>query len=144
MTKQIITILSLIFLVALALAQKKAESSKDESSGIIFGVNHSYKLTAPKAWVLDNKSGVSQGLHAVFYPKASSWKDGIAVMYTNVWAKENAKQTAKDAIERDITDFKKVSPNLKVEDAKAIKLSKAKTATIKYFSNDANGNYEAI
>ena len=34
--------------------------------GIIFGKDHAYVLTAPKGWVLDNQSGVDQGIHAVF------------------------------------------------------------------------------
>ena len=144
MSKQLITILALIFLIVSVSAQKKAEPDKAENTGIIYGNNHSYKLTAPKDWLLDNKSGVSQGLHAVFYPQDSSWRDGIAVMYTNVSQKMNKAESAKETIERDIANFKKGSPKLKVEDAKSIKLTKDKSATIKYFSNDENGNYEAI
>ena len=64
-------------------------------------------------------------------------------MYTNVIEK-TAKQTLIDIIEGDVDDFRKASPNLKVEDAKAVELGKAKSATVKYFSGDANGNFEAI
>lgn len=120
------------------------KSSEDANSGIIYGKNHVYTLTAPKGWVLDNKSGVSQGLYAVFYPQNSSWKDGVSVMYANVWEKQNTNQTVKDAIANDIAEFKKNSPDLKVEDAKAIELGKGKTATVRYFSNDTNSNSEAV
>ena len=123
---------------------EKNESNKDSNSGIIYGKNHAYALTAPKGWVLDNKSGVSQGLHAVFYPQNSSWKDGVSVMYANVWEKKSAEQTVNVIITSDIAEFKKKSPDLKVEDAKAIELGKGKTATVRHFSNDTNGNSEAI
>ena len=36
-------------------------------TGIIYGKNHVFSLTAPDGWVLDNTSGIKQGLYAVFY-----------------------------------------------------------------------------
>ena len=145
MKKQLIIILVSLLLCVSASAQKKDETSKDSNSGIIYGKNHAYTLTAPKGWVLDNKSGVNQGLHAVFYPQGSSWGDGVAVMYANVWQKENEKQTVQDIIDGDIQKFKENVPYLKVENAEAVKLEKDKTAIIKYFTSEAKGqNYEAI
>lgn len=76
--------LALIFLLMIAesgIAQNKPEAAKEANSGLIFGKNHAFVLTAPTGWVLDNKSGVTQGLQAVFFPAGSSWKDGAAVMY---------------------------------------------------------------
>ncbi|MBK8466065.1 MAG: hypothetical protein IPL32_09550 [Chloracidobacterium sp.] len=123
--------------------QTPKENSGEMNSGMLYGPNLSYLLSAPNGWVMDNQSGVGQGLHAVFYPKGSSWSKGVTVMYTNVMKKSD-KQTVDDVIKNDIDNFKRNSPILKVDDAKTIDLGKGKTAIIKYFSNDSHGNYEAL
>ncbi len=124
-------------------AQKSKENSGEMNSGILYGPNFSYLLSAPKGWILDNQSGVSQGLSAVFYPHGSSWSKGVTVMYTRV-VKKNDGQTLSDIIKDDIDGFKIESPTLKVADAKTIDLGKGKTAITKYFSNDSHGNHEAL
>ena len=137
-------IFSLILLTVSIYAQTKTDDPKSIGTGIIYGQNHAYMLTAPKDWVMDNQSGVSQGIHAVFYPKGSSWNKGIVVMYTNVMAKANEKQSLQDLIDQDIRGFKQNSPNLKIEDGETLTLEKGKSAVVKKFSNDANGNYESV
>ena len=125
-------------------------ASAQDDSGIIYGKNYSFALTAPKGWVLDITNGRQQGLQAVFYPKGSSWKNGAAVMYANVYQKTDpTKESLQTIIANDVADFKKESPNLKVVDAEAIPTrtdtrSKDKRATVKYFTADRNGNSEAV
>ena len=115
-------------------------------TGIIYGDNHSYSLTAPKGWLLDNKSGVSSGLHAVFYPKGGSWENSGAVMYTNVAQLNATDQTnAQDVIDYDIGQFKKSSPDIKIEKADTIKTSKqGRNAIVYTFLKDSNGNCESV
>src|SRR6184192_582796 len=111
MTKPLLILLAIVCVSISASAQKNEDDSKSMNAGMIFGRNHAYVLSAPKGWVMDNESGVSQGLHAVFYPKGSSWGKGVVVMYTNVMEKRD-KQTVDDVIKNDIADFKANSPNL--------------------------------
>lgn len=145
MKKSVIWLLLLFGLVTSSnYAQKKIDDPTNIGTGIIYGRDHAYMLTAPKDWVMDNQSGVSQGLHAVFYPKGSSWGKGIVVLYTNVLGKANEKQSLQDLIDGDVRGFKQNSPNLKIEDGETIALEKGKSAVIKNFSNDANGNYESV
>jgi hypothetical protein len=131
--------LPIAILVIFATAQ--AQSSGD--SGIIYGKDHAYALTAPKCWVLDNKAGMKDGLYAVFYPEGSSWANGTVVMYTNVGSKD-ANQTVDGFILGDINQFKRESPNIKITDADAVTLEKGKKALVRYFTGDANGNFEAV
>lgn len=113
------------------------------NSGIIYGEKHAYVLTAPKGWVLDNESGVPNGLYAVFYPKGSSW-DGETVMYTNTALLEKS-ETINDVIKYDIERFKKESPGLQVNQKDSITTTdKNKKAIVYYFSGDRNKNYEAV
>ena len=138
--------ISLIFVLTLFCA---AAFGQDDS-GIIYGKNYSFALTAPKGWVLDTTSGRQQGLQAVFYPKGSSWKNGTAVMYANVLQKTDpAKESLQTIIADDVAGFQKESPNLKVVDADPIPTrtdarSKDKKATVKYFTADRAGNSEAV
>jgi len=142
MTKQIFILVAFVFLCGVASAQ--------DDSGIIFGKNYSFTLTAPKGWVLDNTSGRGQGLQAVFYPKGSSWKTGTAVMYANVYQKTDpSKESIKTVIANDVAEYKKNSADLKVVDAESVLTrtdarSKDKQATVKYFTGDRNANTEAV
>jgi hypothetical protein len=142
MAKKLFILLLLVFLWSVAFAQ--------DDSGIISGKNYSFVLTAPKGWALDNTSGRSQGLQAVFYPKGSSWKNGSAVMYANVYQKTDpGKESLQTVIANDVAEYKKNSADLKVVDAESISTrtdarAKDKKATIKYFAGDRNANIEAV
>jgi hypothetical protein len=52
--------------------------------GIVYGPKAAFNISAPKGWVLDNESGVEQGLPCVLYPKGSSWSDAKTVMYAKI------------------------------------------------------------
>ncbi len=52
--------------------------------GIVYGPKAAFKIDAPEGWVLDNKSGVKQGLPCVLYPKGSAWADAKTIMYAKI------------------------------------------------------------
>lgn len=115
------------------------------NSGIIYGKDHSFMLTAPKGWVIDNKSGVPNNLHAVFYPVGSSWAKATSIMYANTASKGVAgNETIQKVIDYDLSQFRKKSPNVIVTDAEPLPTSKGKKAIAKYLSGDTFGNHEAI
>lgn len=141
MKKYLFTALALILACISVSAQGKTD---DRPSGMIYGRDIAYIVSTPKGWVMDIESAKSAGIGAVFYPEGSSWAKGIAVMYTNVLGKSGPKQPLKEVIDGELADFRKHSPNFKVEDARAVSLGKDKSATVKYLTGDANGNFEAI
>ncbi len=110
-------------------------------TGLCYGKDHAYFLTAPQGWVLDTESGAQQGIFAVFYPKGSDW-DGPAAMYSNAAAREG--RTAESAVERDIQFMRKENPQLQVESGGTITTADGKEAMIRYFSGDSHGNSEAV
>jgi hypothetical protein len=67
--------LVLLFLPAVVAAQNK------NVGGIVYGPKAAFNIAAPEGWVLDNESGVEQGLPCVLYPKGESWADARTVMY---------------------------------------------------------------
>jgi hypothetical protein len=114
-------------------------------SGIIYGNNHAFSLTAPRGWVLDNEAGVSQGLYAVFYKRGESWQNGETVMYTNTASLEDsAYSTLDQLIKYDLDNFKKNYPDIKITDGNDVLIKKNVVAKIKYLSGESYGNYEAM
>ena len=69
---------ALLFLCVGALAQEKYHG------GIVYGPKAAFNISAPEGWVLDNESGVNQGLPCVLYPKGESWADARTVIYAKI------------------------------------------------------------
>jgi hypothetical protein len=67
-----------IIIVAAVSAQNKYPG------GIVYGPKAAFNISAPEGWVLDNESGVEQGLPCVLYPKGESWADARTVMYAKI------------------------------------------------------------
>jgi hypothetical protein len=122
--------------------QEDKKGADDSNSGIIFGRDHSFSLTAPAGWVLDNASGVPQGLQAVFYPKGSSWKDSASVMYAGVTRKEKA--SFAKVVQDDVARFKEGSPKTTVADLPSLLTHDKKKAVVKCFFDAKHDNHEAV
>jgi hypothetical protein len=90
-------------------------SAQEENSGIIYGKNHAASFQAPSGWVLDNASGVNQGVHAAIYPKGSNWHDAPAIMYANC-AEKDKKDDLASFIAGDVESFKQNDSGLTVKD----------------------------
>lgn len=118
-----------------------AQGPQPGGSGIIYGTNHAFTLTAPKGWVLDNEAGADDGIYAVFYREGESWKDGTAVMYANTSAKED--HSMEEWIDEDIRDFNTDYPDLIVKEGNDIIFGKVK-ALVRYYSSKAYGQNEAV
>ncbi len=122
-----------------------AHAQKEANSGIIYGRNHAFSVTAPKSWVLDNMAGVSQGIYAVFYKLGESWEKGETVMYVNTAPLEGEpNSTLDELIQFDLDDFQKNYKDLVIEDATDIIIDSNVRAKVKYLSGKSYGNFEAI
>ena len=91
--------------------QDKKAGPIDNGAGIFYGEGHSYALSAPSGWVLDNQAGRSQGLVAVFYPQGSSWSDSPVVMYSRIVKRDG--RSLEEVIRADIDYMKEASPEIK-------------------------------
>jgi hypothetical protein len=135
-------VLCMVVAGALALAQPAPESM---NSGIVYGENYAFVLSAPAGWVLDNESGAKQGLDAVFYPEGSSWRESGAVMYANVVQKtEDRDSTLAKVLASDEARFRSDSPGLVIQTAAAVATGDGKQAVIRHFSGSSLGNWEAV
>jgi hypothetical protein len=112
-------------------------------TGLLYGHNHSYYLTAPVGWVIDNLNGKEEGFNAVFYPKGSSWAGAETVMYTTYVSFDSTKkETVNDVIKSDSAAFRQNSPQLRVKKQNPIDIGKNKKAIV--FSFSMEGNYETV
>ena len=117
-------------------AQSKP-SLQNSQSGIIYGPNFAYTISAPKGWIMDESAGKHQGLSVVFYRKGESWKRGKAVMYVNVTNRKGGYSVNK-AISFDIADHKKAYPKSKVTRAETIRTADHRKSATYLFDNPAD------
>lgn len=111
--------------------------------GIVYGDEIAVLVSAPNGWVLDNISGRSQGLHAVFYPVDSSWSKSDAVMYVDIAKLANG-QNIMQFIEDDVQRFRKRFSNLNVEAQSNLFTLNAQKVEVRHFTGDEWGNHECV
>lgn len=132
---------SIIFLLTLAFTIHAQDSTR---TGLLYGYNNAYYLTAPVGWVMDNENGKEDGLTAVFYPKGSTWIGSETVMYTTFTSFDSIKkETVNDIIKNDSVVFKGQSPQLLIKRQKPIMLKKRKIPVVAY-SGEAESYYENV
>jgi hypothetical protein len=128
----------LIFSLAVATA-----SAAEGQTGVVYGDSHAFFVTAPPGWVLDNRSGLGNRVHAAFYPEGSNWRDSPAIMYANGVGRSSGK-TLDSFIAEDIQAFRGRSPQIQVNEGSSIKTKDGRVALVRYFSGDQSGNHEAV
>lgn len=144
MTVKISSAACLLLLCCLAAhAQDAKPEPRDPNSGIVYGKDHAYLIKAPDGWVLDNRSGVPNGIHAVFYPVGSSWNKTKVLMYVNGATKSDG-DTLEKFIERDVAAYLKHSPDLKVADGEPPAVYDNRKVIAKRFSGDRAGSHEFV
>lgn len=132
-------------LATLLVAMPVSAIIQEAGTGIIYGADHAFSLTAPKGWMLDNKSAVEQGLHAVFYPKGKDWQDSPVVAYARGRTLTKEVKTVEDQVKVTVAGFHRDgSPDYKAEKVKTIKTESGKEAVIYHFTGDQWGNSEAV
>lgn len=118
------------------------ESIEKGKWGILYGENYFFSLNAPEGWVLDNQSGVADGLDAVFYQEGGGWGTSTTVMYPQIWQKEG--NEAAKIIEEDIANYKVHFPDVSVMEMPPIITKQGKKALIKHFTGGARNQFETI
>jgi hypothetical protein len=130
-------------ILMLAVSPVLPSRASDAVTGIIYGPEHAFAVTAPSGWVLDNKSGVEQGLWAVLYPTGSSWQDSNVVMYINT-ASKAGDPTLEGLIKGDLERQRKESPSLTIAPGEPLALQDGTKARVNHFSGDKWGNHESV
>ncbi len=139
MKHAVMAILILTFCAGCLVAQP---DSADGGAGIIYGDKHAFGIAAPPGWVLDNQSGLEQGLQAVFYPRGSSWEGSPVVMYANTVRRDiSGKETLDSLIKADIADFKARHPGVVVGALTPMITGNGKPVPVRTFSYK---RYEAV
>lgn len=126
-----------------AFSQNK-KSEEPLKTGIVYGYDHTFAITAPDGWVLDNQAGVPDGLHAVFYPIGESWPNASAVMYTSVASKEKEHRSFEQIIDDDVAGFREASGNGIAREIGKEKTADGAPVRIWYFENSRQGRIEQV
>lgn len=114
-------------------------------TGMLFGKDHAFYMTAPNGWVLDNKSGVNQGIHKVFIPQGFTLQNSPVFAYGRSAALDGSIRTIEDLVKSIVHQFKDDgSINITARKEKTIPLPGGKAAEVYFYSGDRWGNYEAV
>jgi len=145
MTMNIRVICYLLLLIVAAPVCVRAQE-RDKLDGVmLFRKDVKFILKEPDGWVLATQGGgIPEGVEAVLYPKGSSWKNAVVVMYARIIQKDETQKTVADVISNDIADFMKLSKDSTVTDAASLPTRDKKQAVVKVFYDAANKNYESV
>lgn len=114
-------------------------------TGIIYGEDWAISLTAPEDWILDNQSGVNQELHAVFYPRGTTWVDAKTTMYVSTSRLSiESQKTIEDLMDYDAEYFKSHYSDVMFTNAEEIQITENVIARVRYFWSESYGNHEAV
>lgn len=121
-----------------------ASANSVAQTGLLFGKDHAFTMTAPDGWVLDNKSGMKQGLHMVFYPRGFTLQNTPVFAYGHSAPLDGDIQTIEDLVKSIVQHFKDDgSADITASKEMTLPLSKGKAAEVYFYSGDRWGNYEA-
>ena len=135
----------IMFLVLVTGILVSANGQNDNQTGMLFGENFVFYMTAPSGWVLDNQSGVIQGQPMVFYPQGGSWENSPVVAYGNSTPLTDRIRSVEDIVKQTVQKFRQGGSLLiKSRKQKTIPLVEGKKADIYYYTGDQWANYEAV
>jgi len=115
-------------------AKQSQRDLNNSQSGILYGDDFAYTISAPKGWIMDDETARTSGLSVVFYRKGETWVKGKAVMYVNVLGRKQG-ATAKKAIANDIAEFKERNPKIKITQDKTLQTGDRRNAVTYVFSH---------
>jgi hypothetical protein len=138
-------IFAVVVLVLAAFVSDVYAGITEQGIGMLFGSDHAFYITAPKGWVLDNQSGVSQGLPMVFYPIGQTWKDSPVIVYGRSIPKDSQIKSIPDQVNETVEDFRTHgNPNYKAELKSSLALPNGLQVALYHFEGDQWCNYEAV
>lgn len=130
-------------IITLLISFSASASITEGGRGMLFGEDHAFAVTAKSGWVLDNQSGVGQGLHMVFYPKGETWTNSPAIIYGRAVPTAEAADVNRH-VENTVSEFRKNgSPDYSSEQQPPLTLENGHKAEIYFYFDDQWGNYEA-
>jgi hypothetical protein len=137
-------IIQMLLMFAILFPSSVLAGITEGGMGMLFGADHAFNFTAPKGWVLDNQSGVQQGLYMIFYPADQTWSNSPVIAYGRSVPKASDLRSIEDQVKRTVDEFHNDgSLNYKAQAKDKIVLPNGKTFYIYFFQGDKWGNYEA-
>lgn len=114
----------------------QSSSVENSQSGILYGKDYAFTLSAPKGWKLDDAAGRAQGVVAVFYRHGESWSSGPAVMYANVAYKVKGQDdTFQKVVQYDLRQSRIHRPGIQVTAAAPLATGDGRKAVAYLFTH---------
>jgi hypothetical protein len=119
-------------------------SAQTGAGGFVYGKDHAYLLEAPKGWVLDSGDAAKENVGGVFHPANAHWRESGVIIYTDFYKKRKGLQTPTDAMQNDVTLFKKEGSVIQPVKKRSIKTNiGGLIGDVYHFGPDRRGQYDA-
>jgi uncharacterized membrane protein len=143
----ILLAISSILFLGQATSNASPQNTNDSDNlkfGIFYKDNIAFSFLAPDGWVLDNQSGVNQGLPAIFYPVGQTWQNSSVIAYARARKLTTEIQTIKQHVDDTVRTFhEEGSTEYKAKFIEQYSIDNKRKFDIYYFTDDEWGNYEA-
>lgn len=137
--RRLITILCFSIISQLSWA---ADKPGQFPAGIVYGPKAAFQISAPTGWVLDNYSGLADGLHCVLYPEGQTWAESPILMYAKIASPDYPNRH--DFIKFAIDYFKKEDPKFSYRIIRHSKTSEGFDYTVNEYDRPLYPHYERV
>jgi hypothetical protein len=111
-------------------------------SGAIYSDKGAYIIDAPQNWVLDNESGLDQGLHCVLYLKDFNWATSPVIMYGQI--ESDSGITIKSFVDFAMKEYLKEDPKFEHTLVKTLKAEDKYDCEVYDNHGGPYGSYERV
>lgn len=111
-------------------------------TGMLFGYDHAFRVSAADGWVLDNQSAAHRGLHMLFYPEGYNWGNSPVIVYGR--SVDRPDSGVEEHVQFTVEDFKaKGSPEHRASPLEPVTMHDGRIVPFYRFDGDQWGNVEA-
>ncbi len=129
--------ITIFFLVAGSVRLPASPPDSTAHTGtVVEGSGHSYRISAPKGWILEHTGLGSSGKDAQLYPQGSTFANSASVMFV-VSASKKAKdfESVDNRMQADAAKMKRDVPNITITRGTSLTTKDHKSASVRVYGS---------
>ena len=135
----------LLYMVApIALAVLSPEAGIPADGCVFNGEDFVWFVSAPDGWALSCIAGEHPEVPIALWPASSTWETASAVLYISPTARSGPDRSLQEVVTSEVARFRRDNPTVTVIEAAPIQTKGEGAATVRHYSGDRWGNFEAV
>jgi hypothetical protein len=141
----VLALLALLGVSAANAARPKAPAGEQQALTVLYGDDHSFAITPPVGWVIDDTSGLGSRIRVVLYPRGQTWFKAPVVMYENPMHKDPAHpSTFREMVDGNLARYRQHFPSALVKNAEPVQTLTGQGAELVYRAPEGSRPREAV